>query len=156
MRFFEFEVNQLPIYDLERENLKEWAKESPHILESADDDRIKEIREFLNLHVIDPRQLTKGNKYYPISITARPLANSIKLQISDTPVIYSGIFDDNFIFKGVYEFRLPINQDVISEYGPYMITTTVYTTPDECNQFLTMVGLQFGGRWNLTQTKVSG
>lgn len=159
MRFYEFREDQLPVYDSHNEFIKEMAldKKNSRLNESDDEDneKVVEIREFIKRYVVDPKSLTIGENYYPIELRARPFNNLIEIALADQSLEYFGEHDSKFVFKGVTAIiKLPVNIDNIEEYGPYMIITTVYTTVDQCDQFLTILAAQFSGRWQIKQKKL--
>ena len=117
-----------------------------------------EIQSFIEQYVTDPNSLTVGEQYYAISLFAKPYAKLLQIEYTAEPVIYSGIKGTAFEFGGATEeycFQLPINYiELNNEYAPYATTTIVYATADECNKLLTHIGLQFTGRWRVSQRKL--
>lgn len=155
MRFFEYANGNLPVYDLEKKYFSEWIANGQSLAESPEDDaKTQEVRNFINHHVTDIKTLTVGDKYYPVTMIARPVASSITVEVANSPLVYAGTDDDHFIFHGNMQFKLPIHSDNVEDFGPYMITTTVYTTASEVNQFLTLIQLKFSGDWKLTQKRL--
>jgi hypothetical protein len=152
MRFYEF-VSDMPIYDSELEHLKEWSVEhNRNFTESVDDEKVTEIKDFFKRYIIDPSSLTIGEKYFPIELVTRPFANLIEMTISNHPLTYLGDHDEKFIFKGEkLQIKVPIYKDLVSDFGPFLMLTTIYTTIAECEHFNMIFLMQFKGRWKIQQ-----
>jgi hypothetical protein len=160
MRLTEFRIPKTDRFsselDVLRQTILEYRGKLLPIKESFDDTQaIEEYRKFIAQFITDPEQLSIGDVYYPIQLISRPLAKSIDVEYIETPIQFKGSHNDCFIFSNkTTQFNLPVHIDVDSEYGPYLITTTVYTTLKEVNQFIVMLGLQFAGRWKIKQKKI--
>lgn len=158
MRFFEFAVGVEQIVDYKLKSLKEWYTENRRngiINENTESlEKYNSIKEFLTTQITDPKDLTVGEKYYPIYIFAQPSASAIKLEVADAPVDYLGVNNNDYIFQGTVPFKIPVFSESVEDYTTLLFATTVYTTMDECNKFLMMVALKFEGKWKLQQKRL--
>lgn len=157
MRFAEFKTKPNKFIDLGNKWISEMAEESANeqhiVFENKDNDALNEYRSFVSKFKTDPNELSVGEEYYAVSLLSRPMVRSIKIEKTDYPVTYLGISGDSFVFNGKNtEFQIPVDYDSESEFGPFLITTIVYTTPTECNHLMTFLNLQFSGRWEITQS----
>lgn len=160
MRFSEFQVKPRRCIDFGQHWLEQMDSEdcaSIPLRESEQGDT-DEILSFISQYTTNLNDLVLGEKYYTISLAARPNAKILRVECSDIPVVYAGHNKYSFEFgdvDGDYYFQLPINYvDVEHEYGPRLISTILYATVDECNKLLTHIGLQFTGRWKVIQNKL--
>lgn len=155
MRFFDFYRGALPVYDAKKQTLKNLSESNICLSESQESvSRTNYVRDFLKDHITDPKELIIGREYYPIYIFAHPAAATIRLEAAQFPVTYEGVLDENFVFIGTREFRLPISHETVEDYGSLMYATTVYATPAECDQLITLMVLKFQGDWRLEQKRL--
>ena len=125
------------------------------LLEHDEQQAVEEYKEFIERFVTDPTSLSVGSSYYVISVLARPIAKRLQVEKSNNLIRFDGMALDNFVFKSENsEFQLPLHQFEDDVYNPFFMTTTVYTSADECNHFLTMLSLKFAGIWRITQKEM--
>ena len=152
MRFFEFQVGNLPMVDLvamyhalAANKRKQFGHINEDALRSAD-----EYRNFVGRFVTSPDKLTVGQQYYVVSLVAMPANLELHVDYSNSPVEFLGKSDTNFLFQtSKSKFQLPGFYDDAKDVDPYIMSTTVYSTLSDAEQFLTLLALQFTGRWKI-------
>lgn len=150
MNLREIQRKSIDIFELQLYEIEDFYRKNPHFISenaNKDIDNYKRVIDNEKSHSIDIGTLISGQHYVPLSLTGLPLARSIIIFTSSTPLNFRSISGSKMIFTDSNgdEQKFPAEEH---NMGDSCINPFIFPNLQDRNNFISFLKITFAG-WNI-------